>query len=216
MFSCCLCDGFAGNSFGSLLRHIGEIHRHDPNLCIQCGIGGCPETYKRYDSFRSHIYRKHRDVFYLQPDIQTQMSSTSLEQQPQGSLVNDDYDDDDDDPTLTPPPPTTNFAFGRFIMKIREEYSMPQCTVSNILSDITELCRTSLDKAKTNLLSLTGSLENADQVGSMITQCFDDASSASPFEGLETEYKQTKYFKEFFNYLVRSTLFTYYYIASLI
>ena len=65
MFVCTICDQFAGRSFASVLRHIGSIHRFDPGLSIRCGIKACPETYTNFESFRSHVYRKHRDILHL-------------------------------------------------------------------------------------------------------------------------------------------------------
>ena len=39
-----------------------KTHRFDPNLSIKCGINSCSERYKNYESFRSHVYRKHKEV----------------------------------------------------------------------------------------------------------------------------------------------------------
>ncbi len=133
MFVCCLCNSFGGNSFSSVLHHIGEIHRHDPNLTIDCGIEGCPQTYKRFESFRSHVYRKHRYVQPEppQPNVRSSSSFNHLNQ--------------------TPPldPPSNNFSAasinahvgGKFIMKTREVYNIPQSTVNNLLEDVTGLYR---------------------------------------------------------------------------
>lgn len=65
MYVCTICDQFRGRSFAAVLRHIGASHRYDPGLSIRCGIRSCPETYTKFESFRSHVYRKHRDVLHL-------------------------------------------------------------------------------------------------------------------------------------------------------
>ena len=67
MYVCTICDHFAGRSFAAVLRHIGCNHRYDPGLRIRCGIKSCPETYTNFESFRSHVYRKHRDELHLNP-----------------------------------------------------------------------------------------------------------------------------------------------------
>ncbi len=36
---CQICNLFGGNTFSAVLRHMGEIYRHDPGLVIRCGIG---------------------------------------------------------------------------------------------------------------------------------------------------------------------------------
>ncbi len=38
------------------------IHRFDAGLFIRCGINSCLEEYKNFESFRSHMYRKHREA----------------------------------------------------------------------------------------------------------------------------------------------------------
>ena len=62
-YVCSLCGQFARTSYKGVLRHIAEIHSFNPNFHITCGLGPdkCPETYTKYDSFRSHVYRKHRE-----------------------------------------------------------------------------------------------------------------------------------------------------------
>ena len=67
MYVCTICHEFAGRSFAVVLRHIGYSHRYDPGLRIRCGIKSCPETYTNFESFRSHVYRKHREELYLNP-----------------------------------------------------------------------------------------------------------------------------------------------------
>ena len=62
MYNCSVCNYFGDQSFAAVLRHMGEIHRYDPNLRIRCGIDCCPQSYTNFNSFRSHVYRKHRDV----------------------------------------------------------------------------------------------------------------------------------------------------------
>ena len=60
MYVCTICNLFAGQSFSATLRHMGT-HRFDAGLSIQCGIN-CTEQYKNLELFRSHVYRKHREV----------------------------------------------------------------------------------------------------------------------------------------------------------
>ena len=45
----------------TVLRYM-DPHRYDLGLLIHCGINSCPEQYRNYDSFRSLIYRKHREA----------------------------------------------------------------------------------------------------------------------------------------------------------
>ena len=195
MFVCCLCSSFSGHLFSAILRHIGEIHQHDPNLTIECGIEGCPQTYKNFESFRSHVYRKHRDVLHLQ----TERSHTSTSQIQLGQLHLHG-----ETPPTSPSPRVvarSNVA-GRFIMKIREEYNIPQSTVNKLLEDVTALCLSTLDQVKHDVLHEVIGIENSQ---GLICESFENITL--PFQGLETEYKQTSYYKDNFNYLVGVNLY---------
>lgn len=59
VYACSLSDSFASPSFATILRHIGNTHDSDYNLQINCPIHGCLRSYTNFESFRSHVYRKH-------------------------------------------------------------------------------------------------------------------------------------------------------------
>lgn len=71
MFTCPICKDFARNSYVGILRHIGQVHSHRPGFSVQCGLGRskCPATYKNFQSFRSHVYKKHRDDLFLYDQV---------------------------------------------------------------------------------------------------------------------------------------------------
>lgn len=64
MHLCSLCNNFRGHTLSSVVRHIGEIHRYDPNLHIQCGVEQCLQTYNNFESYRSQVNRKHKNVLH--------------------------------------------------------------------------------------------------------------------------------------------------------
>ena len=59
-FLCTICNNFVRSSFKAVFRHMSQ-HRCDPGLSIVCGIDSCTEVYTKYDSYRTHVYRKHRE-----------------------------------------------------------------------------------------------------------------------------------------------------------
>lgn len=48
--------------FTRVVNHIGLVHSAEPNFRVFCGIGGCASSYTNFHSYRSHLYRQHRDV----------------------------------------------------------------------------------------------------------------------------------------------------------
>ena len=64
---CPICGQFARRTYQGILRHIGEVHKFSPDFHITCGLGSdekCPATYTKYESFRSHVYKKHREELF--------------------------------------------------------------------------------------------------------------------------------------------------------
>ena len=133
-YVCPLCGQFARTSYQGVLRHIGEVHSFNPNFHITCSLGPekCPETYTKYESFRSHIYRKHRE----------ELKTSSF---CHGELVQDDTNDTETPTVYTPPldqedddlisqsAPTVDISVKRaaamFILKSMEEWKISQVGV---------------------------------------------------------------------------------------
>lgn len=58
---CPRCPYFS-DQFTKVLNHIGFVHGAENNFSILCGIDGCPSSYKLFSSYRTHIYRCHKQV----------------------------------------------------------------------------------------------------------------------------------------------------------
>lgn len=42
-----------------LLKHIRLTHADRPDFNLQCNLQGCKRTFKRFTTFRNHIYHNH-------------------------------------------------------------------------------------------------------------------------------------------------------------
>ena len=136
VFVCTICKSFGARSYKSVLSHIGNIHTFGPSREIQCGIDGCPASYKTesFNSFRSHVYRKHRDVLFTAneeniPPDHGEDESESSSYQP----INDGMDDNDQDQMLVGP--TMKRAAAVFLLKTLEERKITQTALNGIMSD---------------------------------------------------------------------------------
>lgn len=61
-FECQICRKVSRKCYLGILQHIREVHSFEPDFHILCGLDGCPATYNVYESFRSHVYKKHREL----------------------------------------------------------------------------------------------------------------------------------------------------------
>lgn len=107
MYVCTICNLFAGKTFSAVLRHMGT-HRFDCGLLIRCGINSCAEKYKNFESFRSHVYRKHREALIppsplppLTPNngpvIVNEASSSSFDNPEDEDLITEEKEQNYDD-----------------------------------------------------------------------------------------------------------------------
>ena len=58
MISCPSGTASYGKSLKTLVQHISLNHG---NFFIQCGLDRCPRTYRNNNSYKSHLYRDHRE-----------------------------------------------------------------------------------------------------------------------------------------------------------
>ena len=96
MHLCSICNSFAAATFSSVLRHIGDVHKRQngpsPLVAVWCGIDGCLGRTKNYESFRSHVYKKHRHVLWPEGDSGRSITSNSGAPESHIDLSDDDYD----------------------------------------------------------------------------------------------------------------------------
>ena len=155
-YVCTVCKSFSRWSYKPVLFHM-RSHRLDPNLSLKCGINSCTEKYTVYESFRSHVYRKHRDVLY--PN--TTDSDDNLEE------IEDNGDDnnalevtsDDEDENIesgssqtTTSTSSAKRAASLFILKIREENRVTQTALNNIVHGVKELWRCAIQNVKVSTM----------------------------------------------------------------
>ncbi len=143
---------------------------------------------KNFDSFRSHVYRKHRDSLHFTEQSNLQNVSNP----PQSSNQDNPQNFWDPDSTTTNDRHLSATALsdvtGRFILKLREEYRIPQSTTNKVIEDINGLFVTVLD-----LLRERNSCDG---------QLFNGETDLNLFRGLQNEYQQSRYYEDHFNYLV--------------
>lgn len=192
---CPQCKCYSATHLTSILWHIQRDHRYE-SLSLKCGISGCPKSYKNVTSFKTHLQRYHPQMLTRQPEEHT--SSTSYN-------INDDSMLDDEE---QPESPTTCLqdegtaanmtedeqmrSAALFILKAREVSKLPQDTVDSLVQDTKDLFGMVIQQHNERTRKL---IEQAQISLSMIPGMVNHLeSSQNPFQGLETEYLQTKYF----------------------
>ena len=148
---------------------------------------------EKYESFRSHVYRKHRAVLCATQDSGESMGDPGHEVSP----VNTDSDQsivDDFSTENTYSPETMKKAAAVFLLKTLEERRVTQNALAGIVADTDSLWGVALDHIQHAVRDKFGTdIELRDIL---------DEQLQHPFQGLQTEYMREKYFKESFSLTV--------------
>jgi len=59
IWRCFICYIFVALTLKKLLSHVNTMHSRSPDFHVVCGIDGCPNEYRVYNSYYYHIKRTH-------------------------------------------------------------------------------------------------------------------------------------------------------------
>lgn len=198
MFSCQYCADFSVRTFQKLLRHIKFIHSNEPNFCISCGH--CGQSFKKFESFKSHLRRKHKEIVDENAD--------NLEEVPpqfddsREDSTDDEEENDHDIADKNPIEKMTRFI-ALFILKIKEENQLSQPSVDSILGNTKDLLEQSLQGFKEEVIAcLRGNGIDVSQLHGLNDLFQKQSSFSEAVIPVANEYLQVKYFMENFNFVV--------------
>ena len=158
-YVCTICNSFASTSFRAVFRHMSD-HRCDPGLHIVCGINSCNEMYKNYDSYRTHVYRKHRETLLSIPrqELSIGHGSNSAHSSPTQEEIEEIEEPSavenptSEDPFHTPTSPIliSKRSAALFLLKTREERKVTQTALNGIVQDLSGILKDALEGLKVN------------------------------------------------------------------
>ena len=65
---CQLCD-FIAPSLKYLLKHLRQVHSHQPGFRITCRLSGCQRVFRTFDVYRNHVYAIHKEQESIVPEV---------------------------------------------------------------------------------------------------------------------------------------------------
>ena len=146
MYCCTICQSFASPMFSAVLWHIGNTHAADSHLSLKCPIPGCTsDPYNKYESFRSHIYRKHRSVLGRGlPSLSCSCTGTDPDAPGVSSVLDGESDSSMDATEPEENTPSTSIQSiqhraAHFLLKTQEERKLTQKALDGIMHDMTDL-----------------------------------------------------------------------------
>ena len=199
MYECCICNQHGRRTLSGILRHIREVHPHF-NGKVTCGVNGCPRTSSSYEGLRQHMYRYHRDVL----NVPATVPEASSSQQEQEEEEEDGYtvEDMQIEPDFNPSYESTTAIAAKYILKTRDGRKLTQLCTDGIIQDSKIFVQNTVDILKKKLISAIEGSGATDTTIAEVHSILDDETLRNPFAHLDTQYKQEKFIKENFNYVV--------------
>ena len=219
LYNCSFC-AYRSNIKLDLIKHLFEAHGLDATFRYQCGISSCTRVFASgscFDAFRGHCIRKHLNWQQMltisleptqdnkDPPVDSTMSDglSAIHSEGAGGSVaisshdceeasirySDVFTDDiehgsNEQLTLAVQKETIKRDAAKFILNLKERYKLTQASLDYTIKAVDNLMFLSSKMAKQSLAE------------------GDQGQYSSLFDDLQTEYLQTKYFKENFGLIV--------------
>ena len=185
------------------MRHSFEAHSSSPNFTYTCGINGCPQTFTSFSAIKSHLGRKHRGV-----DLEAACTVSSGGRQNESDAVPESMDftelqleENSPDQSLRSVDRLEKSA-ALFLLSLKERYEITQSALDFAVLQVRQMVAYAVEDVKE---SVEASLFSHLQASGIqldlpeISECF---CAPDPFCNLQSEYMQTKYYKENFDLVV--------------
>ena len=205
----CAASGFSNLS--ALLRHIRITHADDPSIIFRCNLQGCQRSFKKFTVYRNHIYTYH-NLSTIDEATNSDEAANADGHIDEQSFTGSHHDlSIDFEPEHEPMEHSTMVerklqrAAALTLLKTREIHRIPLSVMDDIITDNQSLFSIALhhisDLVRRELVAANVSPE-------IIASATKPLTEQSPFtqlySGLETQYKQEKYFRTQFTMIVSS------------
>ena len=168
---------FFSRSQKELLKHLNKKHKFSKKFIVHCCRKGCGRTFKSYNTFGNHFWRKHKNDTVQDHE-----------------LVNVQYDEDtefnEDDNESSQSVPKKRINEAAFLLNLKVGHKVSQTGLEDIMQTTKDLFSERLEAVRDAV---------KDQICDMSS--LEDVLKDDLFEGLETEYLQEKMFQEHMGYV---------------
>lgn len=201
-YICFKCKKTVGVDIRVFFSHLRRIHNvNSSSRYFECCQTKCHRTFNYIRSFKRHLAQHHIEVKAGESIQAVDMSEVMQERNIQ-VIVSQPHEEEDDDTNISDElewdeleQDAVTDRVALFLAKLRAKSSMTLSTVSFVVNETSSLVFdlvSDLQKKTMSFLQRIGQSETPE--GQRLNQCF--VNAAVPFQNLETEHKQMKYFAQ--------------------
>lgn len=200
-----------------LIKHCFGAHSIESTFVFKCGIRGCLHQFHfgtNFCSFKTHADRKHPNWRkYINNSIENSSplpAQHTRDDEPEPGYLSSTSDEDEPEPnsptcstsdswTLNNSPekanvPSTEHTAALFILTLKEKYKLSQKAVDYAVGSVNTIVGRVCDSIQESVLEKESDCNAVDMLS-----CFD---YTDPFSCLQTEYQQSKFYREEFGLIV--------------
>lgn len=170
-----MCSFFTGCQ-KQLVDHLIRRHQNDKNFIVHCCGHACGASFRKLNSFKSHVARKHSS----DPGDWNSVPDLFSDHGDSGTVDNSSYDNQQ---------LSSARLEGAYLLKLGAGHRVSQTALNEIVIGTKQLLADKLQAVKNKILSLSGSFD---------INGLGDAFNCNLFEGLESQHKQERFFRDHF------------------
>jgi len=178
---CSMCPFFCGCQ-RQLVDHLIRRHQGDKNVIVHCCGHACGASFRKLNSFKSHVARKHSN----ETDVVNPNTAPRLITNWDDYGLEDDYPDNEQICSAR--------LEGAYLLKLGAGHRVSQTALDEIIIGTRHLLACKLQAVKNKVLPLSGLVDIPG-----IQECF----NCGLFEGLESHHKQEQFFKKHFGLVMK-------------
>lgn len=186
-------------TYKKVVRHLGTVHAHESAFYVECCVLGCPRTYTNFHSYKSHLYKRHREVIIDLPSASETNdtllpSTTEIEPpSPQSNTCTSESD------LLVASTSTSRQREAAlFILKAKHLHKVSQNALNGLQCDISSMLETTVHQLEVGVMDLLHMSPLREQVRTV----FHSPIVTDPFCGLTSKYMQKSFYKAEFQLVV--------------
>ena len=186
----------------SYVSHIRLCHHKTIDLNLSCTIGGCTSVFNTSGAFCSHVYRQHREHLNLPEPTSSCLSSTNNVNSTPDVFEEDDMDVSDHlacQPLETEPvpyevsvPEYSKTESAKFPLKLSQQHHLSQSAISDVINGSQSHCMAMANYVTSLIADRMATNGISKEVISEV--CSVQGLLPQPFDGLETNYLQEKFY----------------------
>ena len=193
------------------MKHTFQAHSTTPNFIFRCGVDGCAQTFRKFSAFSSHITRRHRgydldSACQDPPCIETMDTNDETTGCPEAGGELSTAEGSEPDSLTSEQPPRTleehhqvmQKSCASLLLTLKEKHGLQQTAIDFSIDQIRGLINCAIKDVQ---MKVESAIHSSGSVSALpdLSGCFKEVN---PFEGLHSEYMQSKFYREHFDLIV--------------